>query len=136
MARPEAQCGTEAGYRRHRRRGEDACPDCKRGAAEARRRRRGAKQPEQDLSMAALAAPVTSDELAETIDFNKEYRRLYQVLNRALPHAMPRECAAIIKEMRALLQDIRLESETGSAQLISIEQGFEKFREAREQAEA
>lgn len=41
---PQALCGTTAGYRRHRRLGEDTCADCREANAQATAERRAARR--------------------------------------------------------------------------------------------
>ena len=106
--------GTEAAYRRHLRHQETPCEDCKRAAAKRRAERRGVQKPEPaDKTMRELLAEKLDTVLTilETedhqIDYAGEYKRLYAFLSGALPAAMPREVASSVREMRALLMDLR-----------------------------
>ena len=114
MGKPEnvAPCGTEAAYNRHRRHGETPCQECKRAAAAARARRRGAPK-KDDTPMGELApeaaAPSseTFAEFGDDFNFTQELARLYGVLGKALNSAAPRETASIVKEMRGILHDVK-----------------------------
>ena len=124
-----APCGTEAAYRRHQRHGETPCEECKRAAAQRRAERRGVKkpakadQPMREL-MEQLIDAVRRDP-AGKIDYSGEYQRLYGYLNAALPAAMPREVASIVKEMRAILLDLRtLDVKDGAGNAAELQQQF------------
>lgn len=114
-----APCGTEAAYNRHRRHGQTPCQECKRAAAAARARRRGAPA-KDDTPMgerAPEAAQPAEDGFAgfgEGFDLTKELALLYGVLGAALHSAAPRETASIVKEMRGILHDVK--AEKGPAQ--------------------
>lgn len=114
--------GTEAAYRRHLRHGETPCEECKRAAAKRRAERRGVKKPPKaektmrELLSEQLDAVLTilTDEDGG-IDYRGEYKRLYAYLNGALPSAMPREVASLVREMRSLLLDLRTLDVKGAA---------------------
>lgn len=117
MAKDEraAPCGTEAAYNRHRRKGQTPCQDCKRAAAQARARRRG-KSSKDDTPMAQQAAELPGELTAEgsagdpeVVNFKVELKKLYGVLGVALKSAAPRETASIVKEMRGVLHDLKVE---------------------------
>lgn len=117
MARELKPCGTPAAYNRHLAHGEEACEDCKRAMAEYRAAKRG--KPKSQETMADVLPASTFEGLPTTesgdIDFKAEYVRLYTYLNGALPAAMPREVAALVREMRGLLAEIRsFDKEDGS----------------------
>lgn len=60
-SRSLAPCGTTAAAKRHRRRGEDPCPECKaaeRAASKAARDRKAAERPARVAGQAAAGAPV------------------------------------------------------------------------------
>lgn len=109
MARELKPCGTPAAYNRHRAHGEEACEDCKRAMADYRAAKRGNPKPQE--TMADRLPADTFQDVVRTesgeIDFKAEYVRLYRYLNGALPAAMPREVAALVREMRGLLVEIR-----------------------------
>lgn len=118
MARELKPCGTPAAYNRHLAHGEEACEDCKRAMADYRAAKRGT--PKSQETMADILPAATFDGLPTTpsgdIDFKAEYVRLYLYLNGALPNAMPREVAALVREMRGLLAEIRsFDKEDGAA---------------------
>lgn len=120
-----APCGTEAAYERHRRHGETPCAECKRGAAAARARRRGASRKnntpmaevdpglvEAFAAVEPAAGPPAENPAA--MDFKAELARLYRTLGKALTSAAPRETASIVREMRGTLRDLK--AEIGPAQ--------------------
>lgn len=124
MAKNVQPCGTEAAYRRHLRKQETPCEPCKRAAAKKRAQRRGVnKKPQADKTMRdilvnALEAILKKDD--GTIDYQGEYERLYGYLNGALPNAVPREVSSIVREMRAILLEIRtleVKNDSGNAAL-------------------
>lgn len=111
MPRQVKPCGTEAAYRRHLRNAETPCPECKRAAAEKRATRRGtqkketADKPMADLLKEAIFEILKTEE--GKVDYLGEYQRLYSYLNAALPAAMPREVSSLVREMRAILLELR-----------------------------
>lgn len=112
MARKLKPCGTEAAYRRHLDHDEEPCQDCKRAAAEARDSRRDKKKAasRQNATMHDLAAPLFAQRRAPVdvpnLDPREEQFRMYSLLWTAVEQAAPRECAAIVKELRGLLADM------------------------------
>lgn len=123
--------GTEAAYRRHLRHAETPCEDCKRAAARRRAERRGVEKPEAaNTKMRDLITAVVDQIIRDAdgqIDYTREYERLYSYLNHALPEAMPREVASIVKEMRSILLDIRtLEVKDGAGSAADLEEEFRR----------
>lgn len=113
MSRTLSPCGTEAAYRRHLRHGEEPCDDCKRAAALARGRRKGAEKapPEQPkvidlISREVILARPEDDDVSDLSpeDMRRELSALFLILKGALPKAMPREVASIAREMRNTLE--------------------------------
>lgn len=126
--------GTEAAYRRHLRHHETPCEDCKRAAAKRRAERRGVKKPpkaeqtmrERLADQLDAVLNILEDENGD-IDYRGEYKRLYAYLNGALPAAMPREVASIVREMRSLLMDLRtLDVKGAGGDAADLEQQMQK----------
>lgn len=94
-------CGTPAAARRHRRRGETVCDECRAAeraaTATARTRKRAAA-----LDEAALAA----EQVPEEIDQLTELRFMWGRIKGALQRAEPKEVATLVKQGDAILERI------------------------------
>ncbi|MGQ7788731.1 hypothetical protein [Nesterenkonia sp. K-15-9-6] len=140
MSRAPKPCGTEAAYRRHLRAGEEPCQECKRAAAHARdaRRDKTKAQSRANTTMQSLLSEVFTQRRrpgdVPTLDVRAEQFSMYSLLWKALEQAAPRECAAIIKEMRGLLQDLTAGS--GDEDEMSLEDEVEEARRERERRAA
>lgn len=124
MAKNVQPCGTEAAYRRHLRKQEAPCELCKRAAAKKRAERRGVNtKPQADKTMRDILVTMFEAILKKddgAIDYQGEYERLYGYLNGALSNAMPREVSSIVREMRAIMLEIRtleVKNDSGNAAL-------------------
>ena len=118
MARELKPCGTSAAYRRHLRKGEEACAACK--AAVAWEKQSKLDGPREERKVSALSAPP----VVESIDPLEDARENLQIVNAALKEAVPREVSQLSKrrqELVALIAELQGDQEVSLAdQLAAI----------------
>lgn len=121
-------CGTSAAARRHRRRGEPVCDECRVAEREATALARAAKRSE-----AREVAAQDAEQLPENIDQLTELRFMYGRIRGALHRAEPKEVATLVKQGDQILARIA-EISGGPAVQTSTPAGDEidEFRRRRE----
>lgn len=94
-------CGTPAAARRHRRRGELVCDECRAAEREATALARAVKRSE-----AQEVAAQEAEQVPEEIDQLKELRFMYGRIRGALHRAEPKEVATLVKQGGVILEQI------------------------------
>ncbi|MFE7605765.1 hypothetical protein ACFU1Q_11445 [Brachybacterium paraconglomeratum] len=122
-------CGTPAAARRHRRRGEPVCDECRTAEREATALARAAKRSE-----AREAAAQEAEVPLEDIDQLTELRFMYGRIRGALLRAEPKEVATLVKQGDQILARIAELSGTPEVQ-VSAPAGDEldQFRQSRQE---
>lgn len=125
-------CGTPAAARRHRRRGEPVCEECRAAEREATALARTAKR-----SVAREEAAQDAEDVPDNIDQLTELRFMYGRIRGALHRAEPKEVATLVKQGDVLLERIAGLSGTPAVQT-SVPAGDEldQFRQQREDRRA
>lgn len=155
-----APCGTTAAAKRHRRRGEPPCPECKaaeRAASKAARDRKAAERSARVVGQAAAGAPViqtvgqsgsvvveqmvaygaTRDVAVPTHEDPLESARwrLYKA-RAALIVAGPRDVAALLNAEREAAADIERLSETAKPKVSALDELAARRKRRIEEAQA
>lgn len=94
-------CGTSAAARRHRRRGEPVCDECRTAEREATAHARAAKRSE-----AREVAAQDAEQVPEDIDQLTELRFMWGRIKGALQRAEPKEVATLVKQGDVILERI------------------------------
>lgn len=100
MARELQPCGTSAAYRRHLRRGEPACVDCKSAVAKKKMDGLDGDREDRKLSVLTVAPPVDT----ETVDPLDDAQENLRMVRAAMGEAVPREVAALSKRRQELVE--------------------------------
>lgn len=122
-------CGTPAAARRHRRRGEPVCEECRAAEREATALSRAVKRSE-----AREEAAQDAEQVPEKIDQLTELRFMYGRIRGALYRAEPKEVATLVKQGDQLLARIAELSGAPEVQ-VSVPAGDEldQFRQNRQE---
>lgn len=122
MARELKPCGTSAAYRRHLRKGEEACAECK--AAVAWEKQAKIDGPRETRKVAALPTPEPVDEF----DPLEDAKQNLAIVNAALQEAVPREVSALSKRRQEL---VALIVELGGRKEVSLRDQLAELRRRR-----
>lgn len=159
-SRKLAPCGTTAAAKRHRRRGEPPCPECKaaeRAASKAARDRKAAERPPEPVNGDPDSAPVvravgqsgsvvveqmvaygaTRDVAVPTHEDPLESARwrLYKA-RAALIVAGPRDVAALLNAEREAVADIERLTETAKPKVSALDELAARRKRRIEEAQA
>lgn len=122
-------CGTPAAARRHRRRGEPVCDECRAAEREATAAARAVKRSEA-LEAAAQAAEAPP----ENIDQLTELRFMYGRIRGALLRAEPKEVATLVKQGDQVLARIaELDGTPVAAAAVPAGDELDQFRQMRQE---
>ena len=159
-SRKLAPCGTTAAAKRHRRRGEDPCPECKaaeRAASKAARDRKAAERPLEPVNGAPDSAPVVrtvgqngSVVVEQMVAYGATREipvpthedplesarwRLYKA-RAALIVAGPRDVAALLNAEREAAADIERLTETAKPKVSALDELAARRKRRIEEAQA
>lgn len=126
MARVLKPCGTSAAYRRHLRKGEEACADCKDAVAWEKQSKLDGPRDERKV---AVLAPVASlPEPEESFDPLEDAKENLAIVKAALREAVPREVSALSKRRQEL---VALIAELEGDQGVSLAEQLAAIRAAK-----
>ena len=111
MPRPLAPCGTEAAYRRHLRRGEKPCYECRVASSEARSRRRAKHKPEVE-ALPPAPAPAVTESLSRADELELLRQTIWDGLRWAKEND-PKAIASLARELRATVGEIERLGDSG-----------------------
>lgn len=124
MAEPLKPCGTVAAYRRHLRKGEAACDDCKAAVAKDKMDKLDGDRDERKLSVLTPVPTVSDNE----VDPLEDARENLRAVKAAMKEAVPREVAALSKRRQELVELI---SELGGKKEVSLGDQLAAIRAGR-----
>lgn len=134
MVRELKPCGTPAAYRRHLRKGEPACADCKAAVASEKMTKLDGDRDMRKLSAVLPEAERGVDVGANEFDPLEDAKANLRLVKAALEEAVPREVSALSKRRQEL---VALIAELGGAgKEVSIADQLAERREARRRAGA
>lgn len=120
-------CGTDAAYRRHRRKGEDPCDACR--AAHAKHNAVGRKaeidaaalERRSRLAIVSSDVPEVKDAKAQTKDqklpdVEAELLWMYKILRTSVLEAPPQNRPGVMREMREILKQLHHQDEGSAGQ--------------------
>lgn len=125
-------CGTPAAARRHRRRGEPVCAECRTAEREATALARAMKRSE-----AREEAAQDAEQLPQKIDQLTELRFMYGRIRGALHRAEPKEVATLVKQGDQILARLaQLDGDPSVQMSQPVGDEVDEFRRAREERRA
>lgn len=128
MPRDLKPCGTSAAYRRHLRKGEEACAECL--AAVAAEKQERLDGPRESRSVAALTAVVEFPAATPEKEFDPlvDAKDNLRIVNAALQEAVPREVAALSRRRQEL---VALIADLGGKREVSLADQLAELRSRR-----